>query len=174
LPEEWLTERFQQVGAILRKSLSPSSSAIFLAFVAISRVLRYVFVREDVSAVPEGSILAASEHPLPGLQFPISSTALGSLQKLGFASAGADDAPALRGMGAMELGGRYHELNRVLALEVPQIGRELLDVIGRGDKVAILKYDSKVETLVDFNQGHDLLDKVFDQLSPPRLFRGAA
>lgn len=67
----------------------------------------------------------------------------------------------------MEMGGRYHELNRMLAQEVPLIGRQLLDVIGRSDKVAVLKYDSKLETLVDFDQGHELLDKAFDQLSPP-------
>jgi VWFA-related protein len=66
----------------------------------------------------------------------------------------------------LEMGGRYHELNRVLALEVPLIGRQLLEVIGRADKVAVLKYDSKVETLVDFDQGHELLDNVFDQLAP--------
>jgi Ca-activated chloride channel homolog len=66
----------------------------------------------------------------------------------------------------LEMGGRYHGLNRALALEVPQIGRQLLEVIGRADKVAVLKYDSKVETLVDFDQGHELLDEVFDQLSP--------
>jgi hypothetical protein len=48
----------------------------------------------------------------------------------------------------MEFGGRYHELNKALGLEVPLIGRELLEVIGRDDKVAILKYDAKVETLL--------------------------
>src|SRR5467141_4126071 len=67
----------------------------------------------------------------------------------------------------MEFGGRYHELNKALGLEVPLIGRELLEVIGRDDKVAILKYDAKVETLADLKQGHETLDDVFNHLSMP-------
>ena len=65
----------------------------------------------------------------------------------------------------MEFGGRYHELNKALGLEVPLIGRELLDVVGRDDKVSILKYDAKLETLADFKQGHEVLDDVFNHLS---------
>lgn len=67
----------------------------------------------------------------------------------------------------MELGGRYHELNKALGLEVPVIGRELLDVVGREDKVSILKYDAKLETLADFERGHELLDDIFSKLSMP-------
>jgi VWFA-related protein len=67
----------------------------------------------------------------------------------------------------LEFGGRYHELNKALGLEVPLIGRELLEVIGRDDKVAILKYDAKVETLADLKQGHEVLDEVFNRLSMP-------
>src|SRR6266404_6883659 len=52
----------------------------------------------------------------------------------------------------VEAGGRYHELNKTLALEVPQIGREVLSVVGRDDKVAVFAYDSKLQTLSDFNQ----------------------
>jgi Ca-activated chloride channel family protein len=65
----------------------------------------------------------------------------------------------------MEFGGRYHELNKALGLEVPLIGRELLDVVGRDDNVSILKYDAKLETLADFKQGHEVLDDVFNHLS---------
>src|SRR6266481_731723 len=65
----------------------------------------------------------------------------------------------------MEFGGRYHELNKALGLEVPLIGRELLDVVGRDDKVSILKYDAKLETLADFKQGHEVLDDVFNHLA---------
>jgi Ca-activated chloride channel homolog len=67
----------------------------------------------------------------------------------------------------MEFGGRYHELNKALGLEVPMIGRELLEVVGRDDKVSILKYDAKLKTLADFEQGHELLDDVFNKLSMP-------
>src|ERR1700680_2517481 len=46
----------------------------------------------------------------------------------------------------LEFGGRYHELNQTLAREVPEIGRLFLEVIGRDDKIAIFKYNSKLET----------------------------
>ena len=67
----------------------------------------------------------------------------------------------------MESGGRYHELNKLLGMKIPPAGRQLLDVVGRDDKIAILKYDAKLETLADFNRGHEALDKVFDQLATP-------
>src|SRR6202047_986365 len=69
----------------------------------------------------------------------------------------------------MEFGGRYHELNKALGLEVPTIGRELLGVIGRDDRVAVFTYDAKLDTLVDFNQGHEVLDRVFNQLVAPNV-----
>jgi VWFA-related protein len=69
----------------------------------------------------------------------------------------------------LEFGGRYHELNKTLALEVPQIGRELLSVVGRDDKVAIFAYDSKLQILSDFNQGIGTLDAVFDRLGTPSI-----
>src|SRR6202051_4220394 len=37
----------------------------------------------------------------------------------------------------MEYGGRYRELEKALAMEVQNLGRPLLDVLGREDKVAI-------------------------------------
>ena len=67
----------------------------------------------------------------------------------------------------MEFGGRYHELNKVLGTEVPEIGRRLLEVLGRDDKVAVFKYDSKLDTLADFRDGHDRLDAAFDRLTTP-------
>ncbi|HEY2547023.1 MAG TPA: VWA domain-containing protein [Candidatus Acidoferrum sp.] len=67
----------------------------------------------------------------------------------------------------LEFGGRYHELNKRLALEVRDIGRQLLETIGREDKIAIFKYGSKLETLADFNSGHETLDNVFESLNTP-------
>jgi VWFA-related protein len=69
----------------------------------------------------------------------------------------------------LEFGGRYHELDKVLEMEVPRISRQLLDFIGRDDKVAILKYGSDVQVLADFDQGHENLDRVFDQLGMPAM-----
>lgn len=62
----------------------------------------------------------------------------------------------------MEFGGRYHELNQALGPEVCEAGRQLLNVLGHDDKVAIFKYRDRLETLVDFNQGHELLDQAFE------------
>ena len=67
----------------------------------------------------------------------------------------------------MEFGGRYHELNQVLGLEVARIGHWLLDVADRDDKIAVLKYDAKLDTVVDFNQGRQDVENVFEQLSTP-------
>jgi VWFA-related protein len=67
----------------------------------------------------------------------------------------------------MEAGGRYHELNKVLGLEVPQAGRELLNVLNQDDKIAVFRYQEKLETVADFNQGRQVLDTAFNQLSTP-------
>ena len=67
----------------------------------------------------------------------------------------------------LEAGGRYHELNKALAMNVSQIGRKALDVIDREDKVAIFKYDANLTPLADFNESHDHLGRIFDDLSVP-------
>jgi Ca-activated chloride channel family protein len=66
-----------------------------------------------------------------------------------------------------EYGGRYHELNQTLATELKQVGRGFLDVLVPDDKVAIFKYGSKVDTLVDFTLNRDVLEKALDQLGNP-------
>jgi VWFA-related protein len=67
----------------------------------------------------------------------------------------------------LEYGGRYRELNKSLARQVPEIGSQFLEAIGRDDKVAIFKYNSKLETLADFDHGHEPLDHIFETLKPP-------
>ena len=67
----------------------------------------------------------------------------------------------------VELGGRYRELNKDLEKTVRDVGREMLDVVGRDDKIAVFKYDGKLEVLSDFKQGHEALDSVFDHLAVP-------
>ena len=69
----------------------------------------------------------------------------------------------------LEFGGRYHELNKTLGLEVPQIGREILSVVGRDDKVAVFTYGSKLQTVADFTQAPGTLDTVFDRLGTPSI-----
>jgi VWFA-related protein len=67
----------------------------------------------------------------------------------------------------LEDGGRYHELNKALAMQVSQIGRQALDIIGPQDKIAIFKYEAQVTALADFTQGRDDLHKTFDNISAP-------
>jgi VWFA-related protein len=69
----------------------------------------------------------------------------------------------------MELGGRYHELNKVLSQEVPRAGHQLLEVTDPNDKIAVFKYDEKLQPLADFGQGREALDHIFDQLSAPNF-----
>ena len=67
----------------------------------------------------------------------------------------------------MEFGGRYHELNQSLAGEVDEAGRQLLNVLGQDDKVAVFKYGDQLETLVDFNQGREVLNRALERLGTP-------
>ncbi|PYU18639.1 MAG: hypothetical protein DMG32_25890 [Acidobacteria bacterium] len=67
----------------------------------------------------------------------------------------------------VEFGGRYHELTKILGEDVATAGRQFLDVLEHDDKIAVFKYDANVETLVDFNQSHDVLDGVFNRLTTP-------
>ena len=67
----------------------------------------------------------------------------------------------------MELGGRYHELSKVLRQEVPRAGRQLLEVIGRDDRIAVFRYDERLQPLADFDQGHEVVDHIFDQVTTP-------
>jgi len=64
----------------------------------------------------------------------------------------------------MEFGGRYHELNQSLAGQMDEAGRQLLNVLGQDDKVAVLKYGDQLETVVDFNQGREALDRALQRL----------
>jgi Ca-activated chloride channel homolog len=67
----------------------------------------------------------------------------------------------------LEFGGRYHELNKALTTMISQIGRQALEVISREDRIAVSKYDANLTSLADFNQGHERLDKIFDDLAVP-------
>jgi VWFA-related protein len=67
----------------------------------------------------------------------------------------------------LELGGRYPGLNKSLCEEVARAGRQLLDEIGRDDKITIWKYADHPEKLADFSQGKDTLEQMFYTLQPP-------
>jgi VWFA-related protein len=69
----------------------------------------------------------------------------------------------------MEFGGRYQAFNKILAEEVSRAGHQLLDILGRGDKVSIWTYGDTVQQLADFSQGHETLDLLFYKLKPPEV-----
>jgi Ca-activated chloride channel family protein len=67
----------------------------------------------------------------------------------------------------MEYGGRYAGLNKVTSEEVSRAGRQLLDILGREDKVAVWTYGDKPEQVADFSQGRETLDGLFYRLKAP-------
>jgi VWFA-related protein len=69
----------------------------------------------------------------------------------------------------MEFGGRMPALNRSLATEVSRTGRQLLDVLGREDKVAVWKYGDSVQKLTGFSQNYVNLDLLLSDLGTPDL-----
>ena len=79
-----------------------------------------------------------------------------------------EHAPVTLGL-LLEFGGRAQTLNRLLASEVARAGRQLLDEVGREDKIAVWKYSDKVEKVSDFSQGHETLDRVFQNLGTPEF-----
>jgi len=48
-----------------------------------------------------------------------------------------------------------------------EAGRQLLNVLGQDDKVAVLKYGDQLETVVDFNQGREVLERALQRLGTP-------
>jgi VWFA-related protein len=66
-----------------------------------------------------------------------------------------------------EFGGRSQALNKMMAGETSEAGRQILDALAPGDKIAVWKYADRVEKLVDFSQGKEAVDSVFLSLQPP-------
>jgi VWFA-related protein len=67
----------------------------------------------------------------------------------------------------IEWGGRYPGLNKVLAADASISARQLLEVTGREDKIALLKYADRPELVTDFTQDHEKLNDLFYKLDPP-------
>jgi VWFA-related protein len=67
----------------------------------------------------------------------------------------------------MEFGGRTPALNRSLGTEVSRTGRQLLDVLGREDKLAVWKYGDSVQKLTGFSQNYVNLDLLLSDLGTP-------
>lgn len=71
-----------------------------------------------------------------------------------------EHAPITLGI-VMEHGGRYKGFNRTSSDEVLRAGKQLLDELGREDKVAIWEYADNVHQVTDFTTTHDRLDQFF-------------
>jgi Ca-activated chloride channel family protein len=69
----------------------------------------------------------------------------------------------------MEFGGRSPGLNRYLGEEVSSAGHQLVEVLEHQDKLAVWKYNDKVEKLADFSQPHDTVDSLFYSLGTPEV-----
>jgi VWFA-related protein len=71
-----------------------------------------------------------------------------------------EHAPVTLGI-VMEHGGHYKGFNKISSAEVVRVGQQLLDEVGREDKIAIWQYADHLQQLADFSTPHDRLDQLF-------------
>jgi Ca-activated chloride channel family protein len=69
----------------------------------------------------------------------------------------------------LEFGGRVPGFNRLLSEQVSNAGRQLLEAVGHPDKIAVWKYNNKVEKIADFSQPHNELESLFYSLGTPEV-----
>jgi Ca-activated chloride channel homolog len=69
----------------------------------------------------------------------------------------------------IEFGGRYPSLNKLLASDVIDAGRQFIQAVGRDDRIAIWKYADRPELLADFSRDRDKLNTLFYSLEPPSV-----
>ena len=67
----------------------------------------------------------------------------------------------------LEFGGRSQALNKSIGVQASQGGRQILDTLVPGDKIAVWKYGDRVEKLIDFSQRKDAVDSLFLSLATP-------
>jgi len=70
---------------------------------------------------------------------------------------------------ALEFGGRYPSLNKILANQVFEGGRQLIEAVGREDRIAIWKYADRPELITDFSQDHETLNTLLSSPQPPSV-----
>jgi Ca-activated chloride channel family protein len=66
-----------------------------------------------------------------------------------------------------EHGGRYQGLNKLVSEEVSRDAHQLLEALGREDKVAIWQYSNNAQQLASFSDGREKLEKIAYDLEPP-------
>src|SRR3984885_3135103 len=67
---------------------------------------------------------------------------------------------------ALEFGGRYPSLNKILANQVFEGGRQLIEAVGPEDRIAIWKYADRPELITDFSQDHGTLNTLLSSPQP--------
>jgi Ca-activated chloride channel homolog len=70
---------------------------------------------------------------------------------------------------ALEFGGRYPSLNKILANQVFEGGRQLIEAVGREDRIAIWKYADRPELITDFSQDHETLNTLLSSPQSPSV-----
>jgi len=77
-----------------------------------------------------------------------------------------EHAPVSLGL-LMECGGRHPSLNKDLVEEATRVGHQLLEVLGRDDKIAIWKYADAAEPVAAFTPVTETLDSLFYKIAAP-------
>jgi VWFA-related protein len=67
----------------------------------------------------------------------------------------------------LEGGGRYQQLNKILATEIPYVARPLVELLKGDDTVALFSYSDGVRTLFDFDHPNRNFAALFDALPEP-------
>ena len=69
----------------------------------------------------------------------------------------------------LEFGGHAQGFNRELSQQVSTAAEQFVDELGKDDKLAIWKYNDKVEKVADFSMGHDSLASFLLTLGTPQV-----
>jgi Ca-activated chloride channel family protein len=69
----------------------------------------------------------------------------------------------------MEYGGRAPSLDQILSMDIHRAVRQLADLLGSNDRIALWKYNDKVGKVVDFTQNHAAVNEALDAMRPPEF-----
>lgn len=67
----------------------------------------------------------------------------------------------------IEHGGRFPGLNRALTLEISGAAHQLMDALGREDRIAVWAYGNTPKQLTDFSSSRETLEDLITSLKPP-------
>jgi VWFA-related protein len=79
-----------------------------------------------------------------------------------------EHAPVTLGL-LLEYGGRFPSLNRDLAGEISRAGHQLLEALGKDDKIAVWTYGDSLNQFADFSRDRQSVDSSLLSLKPPEV-----